>query len=41
MHLRVRAYVFDRAYEERYRADVLTRADLVGSRGHTKLALLP
>jgi hypothetical protein len=41
MHLRVRAYVFDRAYEERYRADVLTRADLVGSHGHTKLALLP
>jgi len=29
MHLRVHAYVFDRAYEARYRGDVLARADLV------------
>jgi small-conductance mechanosensitive channel len=28
MRLRVRAYVFDRAYEERYRGDVLARAEL-------------
>lgn len=32
MRLRVRAYVFDRAYEERYRGDVLARAELVGER---------
>lgn len=32
MRLRVRAYVFDRAYEERYRGDVLARAELVGTR---------
>ena len=41
MRLCVRAYVFDRAYEERYRGDVLSRAELVGARpklevlGHT------
>ncbi len=28
MRLRVRAYVFDRAYEERYRGDVLARVEL-------------
>lgn len=30
LRLCVRAYVFDRAYEERYRGDVLARAELVG-----------
>lgn len=41
VRLCVRAYVFDRAYEERYRGDVLSRAELVGARpklevlGHT------
>jgi small-conductance mechanosensitive channel len=30
MRVRVRAVVFDRAYEQRYRADVLARADLIG-----------
>lgn len=31
MRLRVRAFVFDHAYEERYRGDVLARAELVGT----------
>ncbi len=30
LRVRVRAFVFDRAYEERYRGDVLARADMVG-----------
>jgi small-conductance mechanosensitive channel len=30
MRLRVRAFVFDRAYEERYRGDVLSRAEMLG-----------
>ncbi|PRQ03924.1 mechanosensitive ion channel domain-containing protein [Enhygromyxa salina] len=30
MRVRVRAVVFDRAHEQRYRADVLARADLLG-----------
>ncbi|MFV8754860.1 mechanosensitive ion channel domain-containing protein [Nannocystaceae bacterium ST9] len=37
MRLRVRAYVFDRAYEERYRGDVLARAELVGARPKIEL----
>jgi small-conductance mechanosensitive channel len=37
MRLRVRAYVFDHAYEERYRGDVLARAELVGSRPRIEL----
>lgn len=32
VRVRVRAFVFDRAYEERYRGDVLTRANLLGTR---------
>jgi hypothetical protein len=32
MRLRVHGYVFDHAYEERYRGDVLARAELVGTR---------
>ncbi|MFO7564070.1 MAG: mechanosensitive ion channel [Enhygromyxa sp.] len=32
VRVRVLAFVFDRAYEERYRGDVLARADLLGSK---------
>jgi small-conductance mechanosensitive channel len=32
VRVRVRAYVFDRAYEERYRGDVLARAKLLSSK---------
>lgn len=39
VRVRVRAYVFDRAYEERYRGDVLARAHLLANRPQELLTL--